>query len=51
MTTETSSVTIEVGDLIRRARQAQETIEGYTQRQQVDALTTPVASEIRAWPL
>jgi sulfoacetaldehyde dehydrogenase len=42
MTTETSSVTVEVGDLIRRARQAQETIERYTQ-QQVDALTTAVA--------
>jgi sulfoacetaldehyde dehydrogenase len=41
MTTETSSVTVEVGDLIRRARQAQETIERYTQ-QQVDALTTAV---------
>jgi sulfoacetaldehyde dehydrogenase len=32
---------VEVGDLIRRARQAQETIERYTQ-QQVDALTTAV---------
>ena len=42
MTTETSSVMVEVGDLIRRARQAQETIERYTQ-QQVDALTTAVA--------
>jgi sulfoacetaldehyde dehydrogenase len=41
MTTETSSVTVEVGDLVRRARQAQETIERYTQ-QQVDALTTAV---------
>jgi hypothetical protein len=50
MTTETSSVMVEVGDLVRRARQAQETIERYTQ-QQVDALTTAVASEIRAWPL
>jgi hypothetical protein len=45
MTTETSSVMVEVGDLVRRARQAQETIERYTQ-QQVDALTTAVASEI-----
>jgi acyl-CoA reductase-like NAD-dependent aldehyde dehydrogenase len=42
MTTETSSVMVEVGDLIRRARQAQQTIERYTQ-QQVDALTTAVA--------
>src|SRR5919109_200418 len=41
MTTKTSSVMVEVGDLIRRARQAQETIERYTQ-QQVDALTTAV---------
>jgi sulfoacetaldehyde dehydrogenase len=41
MTTETSSVMVEVGDLIRRARQAQETIERYT-HQQVDALTTAV---------
>ena len=41
MTTETSSVTVEVGDLIRRARQAQETTERYIQ-QQVDALTTAV---------
>ena len=41
MTTETSSVMVEIGDLIRRARQSQETIEGYTQ-QQVDALTTAV---------
>jgi sulfoacetaldehyde dehydrogenase len=42
MTTEISSIMVEVGDLIRRARQAQETIEKYTQRQ-VDALTTAVA--------
>lgn len=42
MSTETSSVTVEVGDLIRRARQAQEAIERYTQHE-VDALTTAVA--------
>ncbi len=42
MSTETSSVTVEVGDLIRRARQAQEAIERYTQPE-VDALTTAVA--------
>ena len=41
MTTEISSVMVEVSDLVRRARQAQETIERYTQ-QQVDALTTAV---------
>ena len=42
MSTEASSITVEVADLIRRARQAQEAIERYTQ-QQVDALTTAVA--------
>ena len=42
MSTEPSSITVEVADLIRRARQAQEAIERYTQ-QQVDALTTAVA--------
>ncbi|MGH8521544.1 MAG: aldehyde dehydrogenase family protein, partial [Gammaproteobacteria bacterium] len=42
MDTETSSITVEVADLIRRAKQAQEAIERYTQ-QQVDALTTAVA--------
>ena len=42
MSTETSNITVEVADLIRRARQAQEAIERYTQ-QQVDALTTAVA--------
>lgn len=41
MTTETSSVMAEVGDLIRRARQPQAAIERYTQ-QQIDALTTAV---------
>ena len=42
MSTEASSITVEVADLIRRARQAQEAIERHTQ-QQVDALTTAVA--------
>jgi sulfoacetaldehyde dehydrogenase len=42
MTTDTASVMVEIGDLIRRARQAQEAIEKYTQ-QQIDALTTAVA--------
>ncbi|MGH8588938.1 MAG: aldehyde dehydrogenase family protein, partial [Gammaproteobacteria bacterium] len=42
MSTETSNITVEVADLIRRARQAQEAIERYTQ-QQVDALTIAVA--------
>jgi len=42
MSTESSSITAEVADLIRRARQAQEAIERYTQ-QQIDALTTAVA--------
>jgi sulfoacetaldehyde dehydrogenase len=42
MSTETLSITVEVADLIRRARQAQEAIERYTQRQ-IDALTTAVA--------
>ena len=42
MSTESSSITAEVADLIRRARQAQDAIETYTQ-QQVDALTTAVA--------
>jgi len=42
MSTETSNITVEVADLIRRARQAQEAIERYTQ-QQVDGLTTAVA--------
>jgi len=45
MGTETSSITVEVADLIRRAKQAQEAIETYTQ-QQVDALTTAVAWSI-----
>jgi len=42
MSTESSSITVEVADLVGRARQAQEAIERYTQ-QQIDALTTAVA--------
>jgi sulfoacetaldehyde dehydrogenase len=45
MTADISSVTVEIGELINRAKQAQAAIEGYSQAQ-VDALTTAVAWSI-----